>query len=48
LNFQAEKIKNLRISSKFIGAEGGKGAEGISVFTGGAAGMTGGSMLGTG
>jgi hypothetical protein len=47
LNFQTEKIKHLRISSKFIGAEGGKGAEGISVF-GGAVEITGGSMLGTG
>jgi hypothetical protein len=48
LNFQTEKIKNLRISSIFFGAEGGKGAEGISVFPGGAVGITGGSMLGTG
>jgi hypothetical protein len=48
LNFQAEKIKHLRRSSVFIGAKGAKGAEGISVFTGGAVGITGGSMLGTG
>ncbi len=41
------QIENLRMSSIFIGAEGGKGAEGISVF-GGAVAITSGSMLNIG
>jgi hypothetical protein len=36
------------MSSIFIEADGAKGAEGISVFSGGAVGITCGSMLGTG
>jgi hypothetical protein len=41
-SLQAMQIENLRMSSKFIGAEG------ISVFTGGALAITSGSMLNIG